>query len=350
MATIDQNFLLGVGSGILLAILISYIIYFLFKRSFILKNILKFVTFFIIVNSTIVIGVFYLADQSFIDKVIVGILISSAGPLIAWMYFLIFSDSSDLIKGFRGIRTQTAYLANKDLRVSNTELTGRHFKEIKEITSSLNKFRSDLVETMEVTKHITNEISDASSVVNGFSKDLVNYFSNMSLSKSSFDSIRDQASLTLENLNHVITTQQTKLQVSMNYIENKLKALNDLSDLTKIVAINAAIEASQSEIGSGGFNLVADDVTELSNRAVKATDDLKEDIREMYQIASTGIEEIGHNVQNLMSVLKSFMMSVDKMSMEVETKGGSVNALISTLQDLTRKSATLEKLFEDYKY
>jgi len=350
MVTIGQNFVLGVAGGIILTILISTIVFFLFGRSFILKKILEFFSFFVIVNSLIVVGILLILHREIIDETTASILIASGGPIVAWLYLLVFSDLSSMVRTFKSIQYQTAYIAQKDLISTNQSLTTKRYKEMKKISENIDTARSSMTETLEVTSILSNQINHSARTIASYSKDIIEFFDRMNLSKNSFDSIRDQASLSLDNLSQELTSLQQKLSSNMNVLETKLKGVTEISNQTKIVAINAAIEASQSNQSESGFELVAGDVTDLSNRVNSATEVLKMEIRSTFYDALNGLAEIETYLNNLMSIFKNFMEGIDKMTMDVETRGGSISTLVSNLQDLSKSSENLNKLISEYKY
>jgi len=316
MAAIGLNFVIGVAGGIILTVFLSTIIFFLFGRSFILKKILKFFSFFVITNSIIVVGILLILQRGIIDETTASILIASGGPIVAWFYLLIFSDLSSMVRAFKSIQYQTAYIAQKDLISTKQSLTTKRFREMKKISENIDTARSSMIETLEVTSLLSNQINQSARTVASYSKNIIQFFDGMNSSKTSFDSIRDQASLSLGNLSQELTSLQQKLGSNMNVLETKLKGVTDISNQTKIVAINAAIEASQSKQSESGFELVAGDVTNLSNRVNSATEVLKTEIRSTFHDTINGLEDIETYLNNLMSILRNFMESIDKMGMD----------------------------------
>lgn len=95
-----------------------------------------------------------------------------------------------------------------------------------------------------------------------------------------------------------------KLNKSSQKIGNIITTITEIADQTKLIAINAAIEASRVGAQGKGFSVVAEEIRRLAAKVTKATQDISQIIRaiqeESFQVVTTmkkGMEEANHGLE-----------------------------------------------------
>lgn len=129
------------------------------------------------------------------------------------------------------------------------------------------------------------------------------------------DSIKSSVSCSAE----VVTDLGRKSQ----QINEVIDVINDISEQTNLLALNAAIEAARAGEAGRGFAVVADEVRKLAEESKKATQ----------QIASM-IEEISQSTSNTVE-------SMNVGSREVEEGSKVVNEALSSLDTISRMVSEL---------
>ncbi len=185
-------------------------------------------------------------------------------------YFDVLSEIIRKIHQIAGTITHSVQeIASSSNEISTT--ANEQLSCVHEITSTMDQ-------NVNISSEITNKTGSVFAIASKTETDVKNGFEVMEKNKFKMREIKDK--------NNVIIDGIMELGNKIHKISDIVKIINKIADQTKIIAFNAAIEASSAGEMSNRFNAVADEINRLVDNVVNATKDIKEQIKEMQDSAS----------------------------------------------------------------
>lgn len=187
-----------------------------------------------------------------------------------------------------------------------------------EVQNSLHTVYQQVEETKQVVRTTTEVTSNAytqlNTTANVHMNELLNNISHM---KNSIETMF----ITIQDL---LSTNDTLFKA--------VDTIKDISSQTKLLAINAKIEASRAGESGRGFSIVADEVQHLSNRSNESSEAIESQLHSCKEISLQVQEALEFNIKNFQTIFG--------------LAGNTTNVfeyILTALTEVTRQMAILEE-------
>ena len=136
-----------------------------------------------------------------------------------------------------------------------------------------------------------------------------------------------------------------KLQIDSMKIDDMLRSLNKISEQTKLLALNVAIQAARAGESGKGFAVVADEVRKLSLTSQEFTSNISEINEKMQKNVESTIEISKETKEKMKEVIEKVSISsreVVNVSKAVEEQVIAMNEIETGTQNLASASSEIE--------
>lgn len=177
----------------------------------------------------------------------------------------------------------------------------------------VSKIALNITERMENVNSLANQLKDMSETLN--EKSQIGHNDSITL-LSNIEHIEEESTINQQNLQ--------ALQREAESITNVVKTIRDIAAQTNLLALNAAIEAARAGEHGKGFNVVAQEVRNLSTKV------------------SQSIGEVKDNVDRIIDRINSVTTSIDAIT-KVCRAAQSKLKTVNHFQYIAQTAESLEK-------
>ncbi|MFC1855623.1 methyl-accepting chemotaxis protein [Thermodesulfobacteriota bacterium] len=245
--------------------------------------------------------------------------------------------------------TRDNLIASKDMQDSNATVIRnldnltRHvqaaFSPVNSMLSSENSISSDvkeLAETIAKAEMFVSSINTALPKIEKDAKEAVIFSS--SVTKSTNEIGLSSVQNSIEGIQRIKSTVRRATEVvdklgnrSME-IDKILTVINEIAEQTNLLALNAAILASEAGEHGRGFNVVATEIRELSERTAMST-------KEIDKLIKTVISEVNEAI-DVMNQSSTYVDEGERLSNETYS---ALSTILKTSQDSSAKAKAIEE-------
>jgi PAS domain S-box-containing protein len=170
---------------------------------------------------------------------------------------------------------------------------------------------------------------------------------NVATIDSNVDSLVEKTALSSDQL-HLVSDKMNQLQDSFSSIDKLVRAVNDIADQTKLLALNANIEAARAGDAGRGFSVVAAQVKDLSMTTKDANQEIKESLLRIGQ----SIADLSQSVQGCLATMQQSIGAVQiarENAQSIERETSQFAERLGGFQIVQQTSAHVENEIQELK-
>jgi methyl-accepting chemotaxis protein len=206
---------------------------------------------------------------------------------------------------------------------------------VEQMSTTLSQVSETAVQVSENTNTIAVALEEMSATVNEVTKN-TEHAANVSKTAA-------EKATTTQGL-------MRKLGESAESVGKVVQVIDEIAEKTNLLALNASIEAARAGDAGKGFNVVANEVKDLSKQTAEATQNIVEQINEMQQNTQTSIAaitEIVEVINELNSVNLTIAGAVEEQSVTTNEVSQTTADAAGSLEEVSRNVAEVSRAAND---
>lgn len=211
-----------------------------------------------------------------------------------------------------------------------------------QVQAGIDNQKNEIDNCTEIIADFANGITDVSASIANAKEITTTATAAIDEGVTIVGSLNDKMSATAQKTNEVIDSIET-LENHTKAITEIVELINNLSEQTNLLSLNASIEAARAGAAGKGFSVVAEEIRKLAEETMNAGNNINNIIKNIQNQTAVTValtRESGEIVSSQMSALASTCDIFDKISNQVS----SLNAHFDTI---TRQMAHMDEKKSD---
>jgi methyl-accepting chemotaxis protein len=160
------------------------------------------------------------------------------------------------------------------------------------------------------------------------------------------------AELAEKSRNMIMESKQAMRTISEHskFLNDVLVAVENISDRTNILSINAAIEAARQGVHGRGFSVIAGEISSLSLKSKNTLETSFEKIKSMYKIIERSTilsDEVSVSLFSIIGKTKESSQMTHAITELVQEQKNSLSEILISVENLLQDTFTIKNLSEE---
>jgi len=249
------------------------------------------------------------------------------------------SDFRDkLLKLSAAVRESAHTLSSRDSGVSAFGAAG------------MEKIESSIDENAQIAAEIVDKTSSVSAIASKMEEDVIKGFAVLEKNVKKMGDIKDKNAGVINGI--------ISLSNKVNKIRDIVRTINTITDQTKVIAFNAALEAASAGETGKRFAVVAGEVNRLADDIAVLTRQIREQVEEIQSSSSSlivyseeGSDRISEGyklIKDLEDVFKEIRSGAEITSNQARTITGSTQQQLKFSEQIHSAVAGVSRLMKNY--
>ncbi len=239
-------------------------------------------------------------------------------------------DTSDVLKQVRQVASSVESTSQDVNRyaLSVNELAHLEQTEAEETTTQLETILQRL-DSIAASAQQANRVADTTSTTTRNAQETV------SRSMENMTSIRDTVQETGKRLKRLGERSQEISQI--------IDVINNLSERTTILALNASMQATAAGDAGRGFSMIAEEIQRLAENSRDSTNQISTLVRNIQQEANTTIATMDHTIEQVVNGSTLAEEAAEQMQATLD----ATNQLVASVEQIANSSAEQVSISKD---
>lgn len=186
-----------------------------------------------------------------------------------------------------------------------TALTARSIEEQNSMTQDI---QQAIMDTGELSKYMVNIATESNASIQG--------------NIQAMEDLKSQAVM-IANTNQEVTTSMNRLQEKTKDVAEFTSIIYNISNQTKMLALNASIESARAGEAGRGFAVVADQIRQLAEQTRTSTEEI-----------TRIVSELNENADEVMASVQSSVEATDNQNKKISEAAEAFETLLNNMSGL----------------